>query len=174
MQELWLPVVEWETRYEVSSQGRVRSLSYISPNANGGGWHERKGRILKPTVNMNGYAMVGLRDRGRTQTVTIHSVVAKAFHGPSPGPIGLTAGCWTVDHKDRDKLNNAADNLRWLTAAENKRLACSSLTEDIARTIRLRRTQGERGRALAREYGISEAAVCLIFKRKTWGWVEDQ
>jgi hypothetical protein len=171
MQEVWRPVVGWETRYEVSSQGRVRSLACMVPNAKGGGWHERKGRILKPTVNMNGYAMVGLRDRGRTQTVAIHSIVTKAFHGPSPGPIGLAAGCWTVDHKDCDKLNNAADNLRWLTAAENKRLACSSLTEDIVRKIRLRRTQGECGRDLAREHGISESAVCLIFKRKTWGWV---
>ena len=171
MQELWQPVVGWETRYEVSSLGRVRSLPCETPNAKGGGTHIRAGKLLKPYVQKSGYAFVGLRDRGETATVTVHSLVAQAFLGLCPGPIGRESGCWQVDHKDRDKLNNTAKNLRWLTRDENNRLACSSLTEELVREIRLRRSQGECGRDLAREYGIHEVTVCNVHKRKTWAWV---
>jgi hypothetical protein len=173
MQEVWRPVAGWETRYEVSSMGRVKSLPYEAPNPNSNGTHIKNGRILKPYVQKNGYEFVGLRDQGTAATVTVHSLVAKAFLGPCPGRVGREAGCWQVDHRDCNKLNNAADNLRWLTRDENRRLGGSSLSEDDVKAIRLRRTQGERGRDLAREYGITESAVCQMCKRKTWAWVED-
>jgi hypothetical protein len=43
----------------------------------------------------------------------VHRIVATAFHGPGPTPGHV------VDHIDTNRLNNRADNLRWVTRLEN-------------------------------------------------------
>lgn len=43
----------------------------------------------------------------------VHRIVAIAFHGPPPSP------GYVVDHIDTNRLNNRADNLRWVTRLEN-------------------------------------------------------
>jgi len=43
----------------------------------------------------------------------VHRIVATAFHGPGPSPGHV------VDHIDTNRLNNRADNLRWVTRLEN-------------------------------------------------------
>ena len=48
----------------------------------------------------------------------------------------------------------------------------SSLDEDKVREIRCRRINGETGRNLAREYGVTESTICAIHKRKNWRWVD--
>ncbi|KFG67137.1 hypothetical protein JH26_23885 [Microvirga sp. BSC39] len=45
--------------------------------------------------------------------VVVHRVVATAFHGPGPSPDHV------VDHIDTNRLNNRAENLRWVTRLEN-------------------------------------------------------
>jgi len=47
----------------------------------------------------------------------------------------------------------------------------SSLDEPAVRAIRLRRANGEIGRDLAKEFGVSDTVVCSIHKRKSWAWV---
>ena len=50
----------------------------------------------------------------------------------------------------------------------------SKLDEDKVRGIRRRREEGESGRSLAKEYGVSESIICAVYKRRSWGWVEPQ
>lgn len=76
--------------YEVSDQGRVRNA--------------RTGRHLTPWPNPRGYLYVHLGRSLRAQPV--HQLVAELFHGPRP------PGC-EPDHRDHDRTNNAATNLRW-------------------------------------------------------------
>jgi hypothetical protein len=173
MQEVWRPVVGWELRYEVSSQGRVRSLDFVSPNPRGSGTHIREGRQLLLKADANGYVRVGLRDKERRESRLVHHLVAEAFMPPCPGEWGRGKGCWQIDHRNEIKTDNAVGNLRWLPGDINRRRSASSLTAAIVQEIRKKRKQGETGRDLAKLYGLSEGAVSLICSRKTWGWVED-
>ena len=43
----------------------------------------------------------------------VHILVCEAFHGPKPSGKNLS-----VDHEDRNRSNNRADNLRWATGPE--------------------------------------------------------
>lgn len=44
---------------------------------------------------------------------SVHRIVAHAFHGDPPSPE------YVVDHIDTNRMNNRADNLRWVTRLEN-------------------------------------------------------
>lgn len=60
------------------------------------------------SLQPNGYLLVGTGSKNRS----VHSLVCEAFHGPKPSK------AHTVDHKDRDRSNNYASNLRWATKKE--------------------------------------------------------
>ena len=100
MNEIWKPVVGFEGLYDVSSEGRVRSYR-----------REPAPKLLKPGIASNGYPSVVL---GRGNTRMVHRLVAEAFHGLCP------LGC-EVRHRDGDRTNPRADNLRWGTRSENIR-----------------------------------------------------
>jgi hypothetical protein len=62
----------------------------------------------------SGYDRIDLKrdDDGEFHKIYVHRAVALAWH-ENPNELDY------VDHIDRDKLNNNADNLRWCTAADN-------------------------------------------------------
>lgn len=172
MQEVWQPVRGWETRYEVSSLGRVRSLPFELPNPNGGGTHTRSGRVLKPALTNSGYLIVRLCRDGLYLACTVHSLVAHAFLPPCPGEHGNRIGQWNIDHINEAKTDNRACNLRWLPRDENRRRSATKLTPHDIESIRKRREQGEQVTRLAEEYNKSLAAISQICSRKTWRWVD--
>ena len=99
--EEWLGVVGWESLYEVSNLGHVRSL--------------RRRIILKPqrvTNTKTGHVRVTLQGGGRKQRLGVHRVVLAAFVGPCPP--GLQ-GC----HKNDIGSDNRLSNLRWDTQSNN-------------------------------------------------------
>lgn len=113
MEEEWRDVVGYETRYEVSSTGKVFS--------------HRCGRLLKQHKNPDGYYKVKLQKaNGEVHTCFVHRLVAIAF---IPNPEDKE----TVNHKDTNKTNNNIDNLEWCTKGENTRHAwangCCKITE---------------------------------------------
>lgn len=61
----------------------------------------------------NGYMSTSRMVNGRSVTFQIHRIVAAAF---LEAPIDPS---WVVDHIDGNKLNNAADNLRWCSHYDN-------------------------------------------------------
>lgn len=98
----WRPVLDYEGLYEVSSDGRVRSLP--RPRT--------RGRILVPRVNGNGYLQLKLCASGVPLTRKVHQLVCEAFRGPrQEGQV--------VRHLDGNRLNNCASNLAWGTPSEN-------------------------------------------------------
>lgn len=109
--EVW-KLVAGEPTCEVSSLGRVKKLTHRITYKDGRSF-VREERFLAPKPKQ-GYPAVNLTFRG---AVCIHTLVAEAFLGPRP------ENARTVNHKDGDKLNNAASNLEWASYAENNRHA---------------------------------------------------
>ncbi len=93
--ELWLPVVDYEDLYEVSDQGRIKSLERIASGSDG---KQRviKERILKGCVNSSGYRIFTVSFNSLVDTKYVHAEVLKAFVGPCPnGMIASTLGSKT-------------------------------------------------------------------------------
>lgn len=108
----WRPVVGYEGRYEVSSDGQVKSLRRQSRRGNGTTqWIPP--RMLKSTVWNTGYRYVTLCADGKRANVAVHRLVATAFLRP---PLPGEAVC----HGDGNKLNNTVENLRWGSSSENQ------------------------------------------------------
>jgi hypothetical protein len=114
--EVWKPVVGYEGLYEVSDQGRVRSLT--GTRWNGQKIHAFKGRLLKPQCTGR-YQHVALSRDSRVRSVKVHQLVAEAFLPPCPGTQGRCRGCYHLDHVNNQPLDNRAANLQWLTHYEN-------------------------------------------------------
>ena len=111
IEEIWRPVVGYEGLYEVSSYGRVRSLDrYVK--GKGESYWLRKGRVLSPIKDTNGYLLINLCCNGKPKTINVHRLVAQAF---IPNPDNLLE----VNHIDEDKINNRADNLEWCSRKYN-------------------------------------------------------
>lgn len=114
--EQWRPVVGYEGLYEVSDQGRVRSLSGI--RWNGFGNHVFQGKILKPQKSGR-YGHVVLSKNGKTKTHRIHVLVACAFLPSCPGIRGRHRGQYHIDHINNNPRDNRAANLQWLSHRDN-------------------------------------------------------
>ena len=101
--EVWRDITGYEGYYQVSSEGRVKSLKRKG---------RRKERILKQVSSSSGYLTVPLCAGGKRKTFLLHRLVCQAFHeNPDNNPC--------VNHIDENKTNNAASNLEWCTYEEN-------------------------------------------------------
>lgn len=109
--EKWLPVVGYEGSYEVSDQGRVRSVDRWRTSGNGP--YLRPGQMLKPNTT-GPYPMVMLRRPEKSVKRRVHVIVAAAFIGPRPAGMD-------VCHNNGNPLDNRAANLRYDTHSNNAR-----------------------------------------------------
>jgi hypothetical protein len=114
--EVWKPIVGYEGFYEVSDQGRIRSLP--GQRQYGNRLHKFNGRILKPQC-AGRYLHVTLSKGSRIKTLKIHSLVAQAFLPRCPGIQGRRRGCYHIDHINNIPHDNRACNLQWLTHYQN-------------------------------------------------------
>lgn len=112
MREVWKPVIGFESSYEVSSLGRVKSVMRIIVDRKC--VRIFKGKILKPTEH-NGkqpYFYVSLSNGGKIRKYLVHRLVAEAF---IPNPLCKEQ----VNHIDGNPQNNSVENLEWCTNSEN-------------------------------------------------------
>lgn len=112
MSEIWRPVKGYEDLYEVSSEGRVKSLARIKTSY-GGRCFSTKEKILKSFPDKKGYLMVKLYKDKTKSTKKVHRLVAEAFLEEVPGKD-------QVNHLDGDKKNNNIRNLEWADNSDNQ------------------------------------------------------
>lgn len=172
--EKWKPIKGFEGLYDVSSQGRIRSLQRTKKNK-WGGIIEVKERILANGLTPQGYINVLLYNSGTRTTFRAHRLVAEAF-------IPNTDNKPHVNHIDGNKVNNCVDNLEWCTIQENNIHAYSSglkkgpvgaknggakLTESQVKEIRILRKDKTLSE-LASLFNVSFQLISNICLGKNW------
>ena len=182
--EQWKAIAGFEGRYEVSDEGRVRSLDrYVMSGR--GGLRPLKGQIIVPEVLTSNrssatYLKVKLCKNSKHYHRQVHRLVAEAF---IPNPENKPQ----VNHLKRPKTNNAVNNLEWATKAEDEAYALANEekargskqgsaklnTKDVL-MIRKRYANGESQYKLANDFDISRSQIGNIVNRKNWAWAQDQ
>ena len=128
--EIWKAIDGYNGYYEVSNQGRVRSIDRYVTRKDGYKYFLR-GRILKQFTTKRGYKYLNLHpDSTHQNHVYVHRLVAQAF---IENPLKLPE----VNHKDEDKTNNVVENLEWCSTKYN----CNYGTHKI----KLRNVKNENG-----------------------------
>lgn len=148
--EIWKPLINFSS-YNGSSEGRILNV--------------RTQRILKPTVDKKGYAIVGLRKNNKYYVRRVHRVLADTFLGEHPD--------MDVRHKDENRLNNHIDNLEWVTRNETIKRAYEKGTKKFWRQIPVRVVETgnvyETMKECAVDIGCNPADVrrCVLGERKS-------
>lgn len=174
MSEVWKPVVGFEGLYEVSDQGRVRSLDRVLWVRNPWGRigpRRYRGRIIRPGPHQGGYLAIHLNREGEVKSTTAHVLVAQAFIGPRPPGM-------EVCHNDGDKKNCARSNLRYDTPSGNNRdkekhgtarkgdnHQTAKLTSGAVKAIR---ASCEPQQVLAERFGCTFSNISAVQLRKSW------
>jgi hypothetical protein len=176
MQEIWKAIPGFEDYYEVSSFGRVRSLDRRTTDSIGRPF-VRYGKEIYLRTELKGYRAVRLCVETIHQTFKVHRLVAYAFLTPQPSPDHQ------INHINGIKGDNRVENLEWVSCSENVLHAfaiglCTSrkgaansrsiLCDDDVRAIRHLSAEGVTCAAISRKYGVSEAAIRNILKRRAW------
>ena len=164
--ERWLPVLGYEGFYEVSDQGRVRSVLRIVEEKTGK-TKILKAKILRPGIGSTGYYIVALCRNSHQVTKKVHRLVLEAF-------VGLRPAGMACCHGPKGPLNNTLENLSWGTYSKNSgvdrlrdRTLGKKITAEIAQKIAVdQRTHDE----IALEYAISPTTVRDIKSGKTWNY----
>ncbi|MGX8696911.1 MAG: HNH endonuclease [Prevotella sp.] len=149
----WSSVIGYEGLYEVSNDGRVRTVRH---KTNG---HEIPPKELAINIyKSQRYARVRLYKKGKPKDHMVHRLVAEAF---IPNPKNKPQ----VNHIDGNRKNNRADNLEWCTQAENNRHAIDNGLQDPSRMIEATKKkvmQLTRSGKLVKEWdSLTEAATTL-------------
>lgn len=170
--EIWKPVKNFESFYQVSNTGKVRSLDRID-RLN----RYKKGVLKKLCDNGRGYLYVNLKAHGKQTQKTVHRLVSEAF---IPNPDNLPE----VNHLDGDKTNNSVNNLEWCTRSENMKHAFrnelnkqykgvnnpqAKLTEKDVIYIRnnyIKHDKNFGAEALARKFNVSATTIKMALWRK--------
>ena len=153
----WRPVNGYEARYQVSETGHVRNAvthRVLSPMRTG----TRRPGSQRSKVRFSTHPRID---------VEVGGIVLTAFVGPRP------EGCQVL-HGNDDSADNCVANLRWGTLSDNMvdmvtrhRGGSQKLGPAEVLAIASRRTSGETGASLSREFGVSQQRICDIFKGRT-------
>ncbi len=169
----WADILGYEGCYQISDDGKVKSLPKTRKLNHGGIQHVPE-RILKPYLGRDGYPYINLCRNYVIKHGKIHRLVALAF-------ITNPEGKPHVNHKDGNKLNNSYKNLEWVTRKENaehavrtglavmgSRSHLSKITEGDIPIILGRIKNGETMSLIGKDYGVSGSNISHIKIGDSW------
>lgn len=129
MTEIWKPVVGYESQYQVSNLGNVKSLN--------------KGILMSPSTTPNGYSIINLSNNGRRKCFAIHRLVAQAFLSNYNNSVenlemctrlyNMRYGTGIIRHAESKRANNHRKVLQYdldgglIKEWENARIASETL-----------------------------------------------
>lgn len=164
--ETWKAIPGYESRYQVSDLGRVRSINF---------WDGRRqvtGRVLRPGAMNSGRVSVAL---GRGNSRMVHALVMLAFVGPYPPGLEIL-------HGNSQPSDNRLTNLAYGTRSANIKMdyalgtrvparvkgsahGLSKLNNQAVRHIRCSLLSSKDLGAL---YGVTYTTIDSAKLRKTW------
>lgn len=113
METIWKSIPGYESLYEVSSSGQIRSCDRTIV-CKDGKIKYLKGRILKPSLGKYGRNQYTLAKNGHKESVRGYRIVAEAF---IPNPLNLPE----VNHINGNNTDDRVENLEWVSFEDNLR-----------------------------------------------------
>jgi DNA-binding XRE family transcriptional regulator len=174
--EIWKQVKGFESLYEVSNQGRVKSLQRFVNGKNGAN------KPLKETIIQlktdKGYLRVNLWKNQKSKRFAVHRLVAEAF-------IDKIEGKDYVNHKNGIKTDNRIENLEWVTLSENiihayhnnllvrrgEKHTQNKLKESDIFEIRILLDKGFTQTQIAEKFGVIRQTISCIKTKKSWSHI---
>lgn len=171
----WKSVSGFEGYYEVSTAGKVRSLPRTIINKDGH-YYRYSGKILKGSLDKDGYLRFILNKNGVRIYKSCHRLVAETF---IPNPENKPQ----VNHKNGDITNNTKSNLEWCTIKENRQHAydtglqkaksgvnhySSKLSKKDVISIRKLLDKGETTLQISKKFNTSKSAVSRIGRKESY------
>ena len=168
--EEWRDVPGYEGRYQVSDQGRVRSLDCRVRIVIHGVETTRRspGRMLKPGGSGSlGHVTVAV---GKGNSIPVHTLVMLAFVGPRPKGMD-------VAHNNGTPGDNRLCNLRYATRQHNNQdIVYHGRRRLTVEQIQRIRAEGNsfRGanKTLAAEFGVAPCTISAARLGRNYGYVK--
>jgi len=162
MKELWKNIEGYEGRYQVSTEGKIKSFARY-----------KIGKLVYLKEDKNGYYNVQLHKTKIRKWFRVGRLVAKAF-------ISNPDNKSQVNHKDGVKKKDEVENLEWVTCSENVQHSFDKLSHKrrpgllnhsaklIERDVlEIRKSELSQSK-LALKFSISQSQISKIKTNKRW------
>jgi len=177
--EEWKDIQGYEGYYQVSSFGRIKSLARQHINkpskaSKSGHIQSSKTKIIRCTTSVLGYVRCNLCKQSKVTSIRVHIFVAKAF-------IKNPENKQQINHIKGIRTANHFTQLEWCTNQENSIHSViightkvgedshtSKITNETARTIKLRLSNGIKPKYIIKELGVNRSTISNIQQKKAW------